>query len=82
MGGVPHGSKASIYLPEVSSKQVLDWASAFYLTHRLTATDAHTIEMPIGGVNWVPVPQGSTVNYAGLLVSVELPMGIKKGQEF
>jgi hypothetical protein len=79
--GVPHGSKASIYLPEVSSKQVLDWASRLYLTHRLTATDAHTIEMPIGGVNWVPVPQGSTVNYAGLL-SVELPMGIKKGQEF
>ncbi|HEY6489852.1 MAG: kelch repeat-containing protein [Terracidiphilus sp.] len=78
---VPHGSTASIYLPDVSSKQVLDWASRLYLTHRLTATDAHTIQMPIGGVSWIPVPQGSTVNYAGLL-SIELPAGIKKGQEF
>ncbi|MEO7085467.1 MAG: kelch repeat-containing protein [Gemmatimonadaceae bacterium] len=79
--GVPHGSTASIYLPDVSSAQVLDWGSRLYLTHRLTATDAHTIQMPIAGVNWIPVPQGSTVNYAGLL-SVELPMGIKKGQQF
>lgn len=78
---VPHGSTASIYLPDVSSAQVLDWASRLYLTHRLTATDTHTIQMPIGGVSWVPVPQGSAVNYAGLL-SIELPAGIKKGQEF
>lgn len=79
--GVPHGSTASIYLPDVSSARVLEWASRLYLTHRLTATDAHTIQMPIGGVSWIPVPQGSAVNYAGLL-SIELPVGIKKGQQF
>jgi hypothetical protein len=78
---VPHGSTASMYLPDVSSAQVLDWASRLYLTHRLTATDAHTIQMPIGGVSWVPVPQGSSVNYAGLL-SIDLSGTVKKGQEF
>jgi hypothetical protein len=70
-----------MYLPDVSSAQVLDWASRLYLTHRLTATDAHTIQMPIGGVSWVPVPQGSSVNYAGLL-SIDFPGTVKKGQEF
>ena len=78
---VPHGSTASMYLPDVSSAQVLDWASRLYLTHRLTATDAHTIEMPVGGVSWVPGLQGIAVNFAGLL-TVDLPGTVKKGQEF
>ena len=78
---LPEGSTATIYLPGVSASQVLDWASRLYLTHRLTAVDAHTIQMQVGGVSYVPVPQGGAVNYAGLL-TVDLPPTVKKGQRF
>lgn len=80
-GNLPSGSMASIYLPAVSSAEIVAWANRFYLTHRLTALDAHTIQMPVGTVGYVPIPQGSTVNFAGLL-SIELPPGIKKGEKF
>jgi hypothetical protein len=80
-GSLPAGSTASIYLPTVSSADIVAWADRLYLTHRLTAADAHTIQMPVGTVGYVPIPQGSTVNYAGLL-SIDLPAGITKGQTF
>lgn len=80
-GKLPAGSTASIYLPAVSSAQVIAWANRLYLTHRLTAADAHTVQMPVGTVGYVPIPQGSVVNYAGLL-SLDLPAGIKKGEKF
>ena len=37
--------------------------------------------MPVGTVGYVPIPQGSAVNYAGLL-SIDLPAGIRKGEKF
>ena len=80
-GSLPAGSTASIYLPAVSSAEIIAWADRLYLTHRLTAADAHTIQMPVGTVGYVPIPQGSTVNYAGLL-SINLPAGITKGEKF
>ena len=80
-GSLPAGSTASIYLPAVSSEEIIAWANRLYLTHRLTAADAHTIQMPVGTVGYVPIPQGSTVNYAGLL-SIDLPAGITKGEKF
>ena len=80
-GSLPAGSTASIYLPAVSSAEIIAWADRLYLTHRLTAADAHTIQMPVGTVGYVPIPQGSLVNYAGLL-SIDLPAGIHKGEKF
>ncbi|HZX70243.1 MAG TPA: hypothetical protein VFE77_05425 [Rhodanobacter sp.] len=80
-GGLPAGCTASIYLPAVSSAEIIAWADRLYLTHRLTAADAHTIQMPVGTVGYVPIPQGAAVNYAGLL-SIDLPAGIKKGEKF
>lgn len=80
-GSLPTGSTAYIYLPAVSSAVIIAWADRLYLTHRLTAADAHTIQMPVGTVAYVPIPQGSTVNYAGLL-SINLPAGITKGEKF
>jgi hypothetical protein len=80
-GNLPPGTKASIYLPAVSSAEIIAWANRLYLTHRLTAADAHTIQMPVGTVGYVPVPQGSAVNYAGLL-SIDLPAAITEGEKF
>ena len=78
---LPHGCTATVYLPGASSKDILDWATRLYMTHRLTAIDAHTIRMPASGTGWMPIPQGGPVNFAGLL-TVEFPLGIRKGQTF
>jgi hypothetical protein len=79
-GKTPRGSTASIYLPAVQSSAVIALANRLYPAHNLTASDAHTIECPTGGATLVPVPQGLG-RYAGLL-SVNLPLGIHKGDVF
>jgi hypothetical protein len=78
---LPAGCSASVYLPAASSTEILNWAARLYTTHRLTATDAHTIRMPASGTGWMPIPQGGPVNFAGLL-TIEFPLGIRKGQKF
>jgi hypothetical protein len=80
-GNVPEGSTASIYLPAVSAAEVLALAARMYTVHNLTASDAHTLQCPTGGTTYIPIPQGYGPNYAGLF-SVQLPRGIKQGQEF
>jgi Pro-kumamolisin, activation domain len=80
-GNVPDGSVAFIYLPAVQAADVLDLADKMYTTHSLSATDAHTLQCPTGGTTYTPIPQGSGSNYAGLF-SVQLPLGVKHGQEF
>lgn len=78
---LPRGSVASVYLPDVASADILAWATRLYTTHRLKATDAHTIQMPASGTGWLPIPQGGPVHIPGLL-SIEFPLGIRKGQKF
>jgi hypothetical protein len=80
-GNIPKGSVASIYLPAVSAAEVLGLAARMYPTHNLSASDAHTLQCPAGGTTYIPVPQGTGPNYAGLL-SVQLPLGVRRGQEF
>jgi hypothetical protein len=80
-GNIPAGSIASIYLPAVSADHIIELAAQLYTTHRLTKTDPHTIECPAEGVTYIPIAKGQTINFAGLL-TVDLPLGIVKGQEF
>jgi len=80
-GRVPHGSVASIYLPGAAAADVLALAAKMYATHHLVATDAHTLACPTGGITYIPIPAGSGANLAGLL-SIELPLGIRRGQQF
>jgi hypothetical protein len=80
-GNVPKGSVASIYLPAVSAAEVLSLAARMYPTHNLSASDANTLQCPAGGTTYIPVPQGTGPNYAGLL-SIQLPLGVRRGQEF
>jgi Kelch motif len=78
---LPHGCHASVYLPTADSATILDWATRLYTTHRLTATDAHTIRMPASGTGFMPIPQVGAINLAGLL-TVDFPATVKKGQKF
>ena len=80
-GEIPAGSSAEMYLPAASAAEILELAASMYATHRIKLLDAHTIEVPAGGVSYIPIPPGGEVNYVGLL-SVDLPAGIRSGEEF
>ncbi|MGO9955009.1 MAG: hypothetical protein ACLP50_03380 [Solirubrobacteraceae bacterium] len=83
-GEIPSGSSAELYLPAVSAPEILEMAADMYATHRLKLLDPHTVEIDVatGGVSYLPIPaSASGLNYMGLL-TVTLPAGIHKGQEF
>ena len=80
-GSTPDGSFANFYLPAANAAEVVDWAGKLYTTHSITMVDPHTLRTPAGGVTFLPIPQGSGANFAGLM-SIELPTGIQKGQQF
>lgn len=77
---VPDGGLAAIHIPSWNAHEVVALADRFYPRHALRATDAHTIELPAGGMRYVPIPR-SLRRQTGVL-SAELPLGIKKGQRF
>ena len=81
-GEVPAGTIASIYWPAVSAAEVIALAKTWGGTTPLTASDAHTLKIKVGGgVSYVPIPSGTGQNFAGLF-TLELPVGIKTGQQF
>jgi hypothetical protein len=81
-GNVPKGSVASLYWPGVSAAGVISLAREWGSTAPLSASDAHTLSIPIdGGVSYIPIPSGAGQNFAGLF-TLELPVGIRTGQRF
>jgi hypothetical protein len=80
-GNTPPESEAFIYLPGTNANNILNLANQMYTKHRLTVSDEHTIKTKAGGVTYIPVPNGVSVNYAGLL-TIDLPPTVRKGQEF
>ncbi len=78
---LPDGGAAELYLPSLSADEILSWASRLYTTHSLTRVDANTVQFPTGGLIYVPIPPGGTVNHAGLL-TVDVPRSLRKGQVF
>lgn len=78
--GTPAQSIAEIYLPSVSSKAIIALADRIYGRHRLTATDANTIQFPASDLALIPIPAG-TGRYAGLL-SVEVHPSLPEGRTF
>lgn len=79
-GNVPAGSVATVYLPGISSREVLTLASSKYRHHRLKRIDEHTIKFETGGISYLPIPfvDGSIPG----LLTIDLPEGIKKGEVF
>jgi hypothetical protein len=79
-GTTPKTGTTSLYLPAVSSADVLNLANAMYPAHRLSIVDPHTVEFPSNSMTLVPVPAGKG-RYAGLL-SIQLPPRIHKGEQY
>jgi len=81
-GNTPPGSTAYVYWPEVKAADVLQLASEIYNTHLLSASDTNTITCKVvKGVTYIPIPSGAGKQFAGLL-TVDLPLGVTKGQLF
>jgi len=81
-GNIPRGSTVSIYWPGVLASDVIALAQTWGGAAGLGSSDAHTLTLRIdGGVSYVPIPAGTGQRFAGLL-TVELPLGIRTGQEF
>jgi hypothetical protein len=78
--GTPAQSVAEIFLPAVSSKAIIELADKIYGRHRLTPTDANTIQFPASDLALIPIPAG-TGRYAGLL-SVGVHPSMSEGQSF
>ena len=81
-GNTPRGTVASIYWPQVDGLEVIRLASRLSGNETLALADPHTVQCTVdGNLTFVPIPSGGTQRFAGLL-TVDLPMGITKGQEF
>jgi hypothetical protein len=78
-GNTPKGSIASVYIPEISASQIVALAGARYINHSITLLDGQTIQMPVGGISYVPLPPGAAFGLTGLL-SVDLPDTVHKGE--
>jgi hypothetical protein len=78
--GIPDGTYVSIHIPSWKAEDVLALADRFYARHELRMTDAHTIEMPAGGMRYLPIPKN--LYRQNGVICVQLPLGIKKGQRF
>src|SRR5262249_30699227 len=76
-GNTPIGSQAQFYLPSLDAHEIVSLARAATGSTRLTVVDPHTLQVPVGGVTFIPLPRG-TARSAGLL-TVDLPEGVKRG---
>ncbi len=81
-GNVPRGSVCSIYWPGVSAAEVIALARTWGGASGLSMSELNTLTLTVdSGVSYLPIPTGAGQNFAGLL-TLELPVGIRTGQEF
>jgi hypothetical protein len=77
---IPDDSFVTLHIPSWKAEDVVALAERLYPRHEIRAIDAHTIEMPAGGMRYIPIP---TCLYQQTgVITVELPLGIKRGQRF
>jgi hypothetical protein len=74
------GTFVRLFIPSWDANKLIELADHFYPRHELRAIDPHTIEVPGGGMRYVPIPQ-SLQRETGV-ITAEFPLGVKKGQRF
>jgi len=80
-GDTPAGSVATIYWPQIDAGAVINLARRHYASVLLRQKDAHTVQCATGQVTYIPIPASTGPHLAGLL-TVDLPLGVKVGQQF
>lgn len=81
-GTCPPETTTSIYIPAMSARQIIRLADAMYSQHRLSASDAWEITCPADGLTFIPVPVEIDAKQFAALITLELPLGVRKGQMF
>ena len=76
----PTRTRVSLHMPGWNAQAVVDLADRLYARHEITLVDAHTVEIPGGGVRYIPVPR-SDRRQTGV-ISAAFPLGVVKGQRF
>ncbi|HEY1888177.1 MAG TPA: sialidase family protein [Roseiarcus sp.] len=80
-GGLPAGSNATIFWPQIEAADVLSLAKRNYALSTLSKIDAHTIGCPASRITYLPIPAGTGPQIAGL-ITIVLPKGVRVGQQF
>ncbi|AIY39914.1 hypothetical protein LT85_0754 [Collimonas arenae] len=81
-GNVPLGSTATIYWPATDALAIVRLSMRLHSTDQLTLVDPHTIKCTVNSaVSYVPIPFGTGAKFAGLF-TIDLPVGVRAGQEF
>ncbi len=78
---IPRETVASVYLPELDAVALAREAAQRHGARVFRAVDAHTLQCRIGDINYLPLPEQRASRLTGLL-TLELPEGVRKGQEF
>jgi hypothetical protein len=88
-GQVPKGTRAHIFWPDVLASDIVALSARLYGPGRLTAEDANTIAFDAvpGGATYIPIPTvpataTTTIHTFAGLFTVDLPLGVQRGQEF
>jgi hypothetical protein len=88
-GQVPKGTRAHIFWPDVVASDVVALSARLYGPGRLTVEDANTIAFDAvpGGATYIPIPPvpaaaTTTIQSFAGLFTVDLPLGVKRRQEF
>ncbi|MGL5837485.1 MAG: hypothetical protein ACRCY3_03195 [Sphingorhabdus sp.] len=76
----PDGTMLRIHIPGWNAHKVVELADKLYARHEIEAYDDDTIEMPGGGMRYIPLPQ--CLHRQTGVITIEFPLGIKKGQRF
>jgi hypothetical protein len=79
-GRTPAESRAELYLPALSAATIAGTTNRLYPKQHMRAADPHTVTFDAKGVSFVPLPAGTALA-AGLL-TVMLPPGIRKGDQY
>ena len=81
-GNTPKGSEASIYWPRASAADVVHLSLRLYSSDDLRIIDDHTVGLTVSSrLSYVPIPFDAGPNLASLF-TIDLPVGVKAGQEF
>src|SRR5437016_401976 len=81
---LPSGSTVNVYLPVVQASDIIKLTNQMYFTHKLSIVHTNSISPPAGGVTCIPLPPRNppgNETFAGPM-SLDLPLGIRRGQEF
>ena len=78
---IPPGSQAKIYLPNINCENVLNLRNLRHAPADVKIIDSHTLILSANDVTYLPIPSVKRIKVAGA-ITIELPEGIKKGQNW